>query len=118
MKLINPLLILRILSSILMIETISFLLCLPIVYLYDEPGTPFYWSAAITFLISTVFYIVSSKADIDRFTNRDGYLVVTIAWILFSSAGSLPYLLSGTIPNFINAFLNQHQGLQLQDPQY
>ncbi|MBK7132741.1 MAG: TrkH family potassium uptake protein [Bacteroidales bacterium] len=110
MKLINPLLILRILSSILMIETISFLLCLPIVYLYDEPGTPFYWSAAITFLISTVFYIVSSKADIDRFTNRDGYLVVTIAWILFSSAGSLPYLLSGTIPNFINAFFESTSG--------
>lgn len=110
MKLINPLLILRILSSILMIETISFLLCLPIVYIYNEPGAPFYWSAAITFIISSVFYIVSSKADIDRFTNRDGYLVVTIAWILFSAAGSLPYLLSGTIPNFVNAFFESASG--------
>jgi len=110
MKLINPLLILRILSSILMIETISFLLCLPIVYLYNEPGSPFYWSAAITFLISSVFYIVSSKAEIDKFTNRDGYLVVTIAWVLFSAFGSLPYLLSGTIPNFINAFFESTSG--------
>jgi trk system potassium uptake protein TrkH len=93
-----------------MIETISFLFCLPIVYLYNEPGSPFYWSAAITFLISSVFYIVSSKAEIDKFTNRDGYLVVTIAWILFSAFGSLPYLLSGTIPNFINAFFESTSG--------
>jgi trk system potassium uptake protein TrkH len=93
-----------------MIETISFLLCLPVVYLYNEPGSPFYWSAAITFLISSVFYIVSSKAEIDKFTNRDGYLVVTIAWILFSAFGSLPYLLSGTIPNFINAFFESTSG--------
>lgn len=110
MKLINPLLILRILSSILMIETISFLFCLPIVYLYNEPGSPFYWSAAITFILSSVFYIASTKADIDKFTNRDGYLVVTIAWILFSAMGSLPYLLSGTIPNFINAFFESTSG--------
>ncbi len=110
MKLINPLLILRILSSILMIETISFLFCLPVVYLYDEPGSPFYWSAAITFIISSIFYIASTKADTEKFTNRDGYLVVTIAWILFSALGSLPYLLSGTIPNFINAFFESTSG--------
>lgn len=110
MKLINPLLILRILSSILMIESISFLFCLPIVYLYDEPGSPFYWSAAITFLLSSVFYIASTKAETEKFTNRDGYLVVTIAWIMFSAMGSLPYLISGTIPNFINAFFESTSG--------
>jgi trk system potassium uptake protein TrkH len=110
MKLINPLLILRILSTILMMETISFLFCLPVVYIYNESGTPFYWSAAITFMISTVFYIISSKADTKKFTNRDGYLVVTIAWILFSALGALPYLISGTIPNFINAFFESTSG--------
>lgn len=110
MKLINPLLILRILSSILMIETISFLFCLPIVYIYNESGSPFYWSAAITFVISSVFYLASSKAETDKFNNRDGYLVVTISWILFSFFGSLPYLISGAIPNFINAFFESTSG--------
>jgi trk system potassium uptake protein TrkH len=110
MKLINPLLILRILSSILVIETISFLLCLPVAYIYKEPAAPFYWSAAITFIISSVFYISSSKAETDKFTNRDGYLVVTLAWTLFSILGALPYLISQTIPSLVNALFESTSG--------
>ncbi len=110
MKLINPLQILRILSTILVIETISFLFCLPVVYLYDEPASPFYWSAAITFFISSLFYLISAKATTDKLSNRDGYLAVTISWILFSILGTLPYLLSGTIPTFINAFFESTSG--------
>jgi len=37
MKLINPLVILRILSTILLIESISFLACLPVSLIYKEP---------------------------------------------------------------------------------
>jgi trk system potassium uptake protein len=110
MKLINPLLILRILSTILLIETISFLFCLPVVFIYKESANPFLWSAAITFLISTLFYSVSRKADKERFTNRDGYLAVAISWVIISISGALPYLLSGTIPSFINACFESTSG--------
>ena len=110
MKLINPLLILRILSTILLIETISFLFCLPVVFIYKEQPNPFLWSAAITFLISTLFYSVSRTADKERFTNRDGYLTVAISWVIISISGALPYLLSGTIPSFINACFESTSG--------
>ena len=110
MKLINPLLILRILSTILLIETISFLFCLPVVFIYKEQPNPFLWSAAITFLISTLFYSVSRTADKERFTNRDGYLTVAISWVIISISGALPYLLSGTIPTFINACFESTSG--------
>jgi trk system potassium uptake protein TrkH len=110
MKLINPLLILRILSSILVIETISFLLCLPVAYIYKETATPFYLSAAITFFLSTIFYFISGKADMNKFTNRDGYLLVTISWLLFLGMGALPYMFSGTIPSFIDAFFESSSG--------
>jgi len=110
MKLINPLLILRILSTILLIEAISFLFCLPVVFIYKEQPNPFLWSAAITFLISTLFYSVSRTADKERFTNRDGYLTVAISWVIISISGALPYLLSGTIPSFINACFESTSG--------
>lgn len=110
MKLINPLLILRILSTILMIETISFLFCLPVVFIYKESPDPFLGSAAITFLIAIIFYIISRKADKNKFTNRDGYLSVTLSWVIFSVLGTLPYLLSNTIPSFINAFFEATSG--------
>lgn len=110
MKLINPLLILRILSTILLIETISFLFCLPVVYIYNEKAYPFLISALITFFISSVFYTISRNADKDKFGNRDGYLAVTISWIMFSVLGTLPYLISGSIPSFIDAFFESTSG--------
>jgi trk system potassium uptake protein TrkH len=110
MKLINPLLILRIISTILLIETISFILCLPVAYFYKESQVPFLWSALITFMISAIFYFVSIKADTGKFSNRDGYLAVTLSWIIFSILGSLPYILSGTIPSFIDACFESTSG--------
>lgn len=110
MKLINPLLILRILSTILLIETISYFFCLPVVFIYKESPNPFLLSAAITILISGVFYFVSRKADTKKFSNRDGYLAVTLSWVVFSLLGALPYLISGTIPSFIDAFFESTSG--------
>jgi trk system potassium uptake protein len=110
MKLINPLLILRILSTVLLIETLSFLFCLPVVFMYNESPSPFLWSAVITVLLSGLFYIVSRGADPEKFSNRDGYLAVTVSWIIFSLIGTLPYLISNTIPSFIDAFFESTSG--------
>lgn len=110
MKLINPLLILRILSTVLLIETLSFSFCLPVVFMYNESPSPFLWSAAITILLSGLFYIVSRGSDPEKFSNRDGYLAVTVSWIVFSLLGTLPYLLSNTIPTFIDAFFESTSG--------
>ena len=110
MKLINPLLIVRILSTVLLIETISYLVCLPVAYIYKESPSPFLWSAAITALLSAVSYLVSRNSDTNKFSNRDGYLAVTISWIVFSVLGTLPYMVSGTIPSFVNAFFESTSG--------
>lgn len=111
MKLINPLLIIRILSTILLIETLAYLCCLPVVYIYKESQAPFLWSAAITIFLSSVFYFISIGADSKKFSNRDGFLAVTLSWIVFSLLGSLPYIISGTIPSFIDAFFESTSGL-------
>jgi len=110
MKLINPRLIIRILGIILVIETISFLSCLPVVYIYKESPFPFIWSAIIAFTVSSLFSWYSRDADTSKFSNRDGYLVVTIAWLLFLSMATLPYIISGTIPSFIDAFFETSSG--------
>lgn len=110
MKLINPLLIIRIISTMLLIETVLYLLCLPVVFIYDESPAPFIRSAAITFFISSVFYLISAKADAAKFSNRDGFLSVTLSWVIFSVLGSLPYMFSGAIPSFIDAFFESTSG--------
>ncbi len=110
MKLINPLLIIRIFSTILLIETISFFFCLPVVLIYHESAVPFLVSGAITLILSAICYLISRGADSEKFSNRDGFLAVTLSWIVFSVLGSLPYLISGTIPSFVNAFFESTSG--------
>lgn len=110
MKLINPLLILRILSTILLIESISFILCGPVAIIYNEPLNPFLWSALITAFLYFLFYISSRKAETKNISNRDGYIAVTFSWLIFTALGTLPYIISGYIPSFIDAFFESSSG--------
>jgi trk system potassium uptake protein TrkH len=110
MKLINPLLILRILSRILLIETFAFIFCLPVSLIYNEPSSPFILSASVTLGLSGLFFLSARKADASKFSSRDGYLAVVISWIVFTMLGTLPYILSNTIPSFIDAFFESTSG--------
>jgi trk system potassium uptake protein len=110
MKLIHPLAIIRILSTILLIESISFLACIPVALIYKEPLAAFVWSAMITGILSVILRVISLNSEKGKLSNRDGYLAVTLSWILLSVMGALPYLLSGTIPSFINAFFESTSG--------
>jgi len=110
MKLINPLIIIRILGIILFIETISFLFCLPVVFIYRESPLPFILPALIAFSITAMFYYISKKADISKVSARDGYMAVTLTWLIFTAMGTLPYLFSGTINSFVDAFFESTSG--------
>jgi trk system potassium uptake protein TrkH len=110
MKLITPHQIFRILSIILLIETVAFLLCIPVAYFYEEALSPFFLSGLITYIFSTILSLLSGKSKTEKFSNRDGYLVVTIAWILFLTFGTLPYLISGSTASFTDALFESCSG--------
>jgi trk system potassium uptake protein TrkH len=110
MKLINPLIILRILSTILLIETFSYLFCLPVAIYYKEAFSPFLWSSLTAASLYIILRVSSIKADTRKMSNRDGFLAVTLSWIIFCVMGALPYLYSQTIPSFINAFFESTSG--------
>lgn len=40
----------------------------------------------------------------------DGFAIVALGWILFSFFGSLPFVLSGAIPSFIDSFFEMASG--------
>ncbi len=110
MKLINPFVILRILSTILFIESVTYLLCIPVAHLYRESTFPFLWSSLITILISTFFFIISKNADIQRITNKEGILAVTLSWLTLTLCGTFPYIMSGDIPSLVDAFFESASG--------
>lgn len=110
MKLINPFVILRILSVILLIETISLLSCLPVALIFKEPLFPFLWSSAVTLMLSGILYFLTERVKILKITNREGFLSVTLSWFIVILFGTLPFLLSGSIPSFTDAFFESCSG--------
>lgn len=50
------------------------------------------------------------RAKASRLKLREGFLVVTLSWLLASLIGCLPYLATGTIDGFVNAFFEAVSG--------
>lgn len=111
MKLIHPLIILRILGIILLIMGISILCCIPIALIYDETIWPFVYSSGIVIILGVAAFISTRKEDMSQVSSRDGYVAVTLAWLEFSVLGCMPYLFSGAIPHFVNALFESTSGI-------
>ncbi|MFN8241174.1 MAG: TrkH family potassium uptake protein [Bacteroidales bacterium] len=102
--------ILKILGTILFIETLAFMLVVVVAIIYGESTSPFLLPAAVTALLSVIFYFLSGRADDSVVGTKEGYLSVTLAWLLISFAGAFPFLLSGTVSSFTDAFFESASG--------
>ena len=72
------------------------------------------WSALLTCTVLTLVAGAASWAwgrNHDRkITTREGFLVVTMAWVVFCLLGMLPYLMLGTCTDVASAFLEAMSG--------
>lgn len=57
--------------------------------------------------IVTMLFTTKHKKEMNK---REGYIVVAFGWIIMSLSGTLPYLLTDSIPNFTNAFFETMSG--------
>ena len=100
----NPKLIYKILGSLLCIESIFMALCLLISIGYGEDDIlSFTISIFITVIAAFIMRYLGRHAN-NSLSRKDAFLVVTLAWSVFSLFGTLPYMIGGYIPNFTNAY--------------
>ncbi|WP_245915721.1 TrkH family potassium uptake protein [Mangrovibacterium marinum] len=66
-------------------------------------------SALITLGVGGLAVATMFKAE-KRFSKNDGFIIVSLVWIVFSLFGSLPYLLSNSIPRLSDAFFETMSG--------
>ena len=52
-----------------------------------------------------------SAGKIEEFSVRDGFAIVTLGWVAVAAFGSLPYLITGSIPSVSGAFFEAMSGL-------
>ncbi len=106
----NPKTTVRILGILLMVEGFFMWLSALIAFLYGESdAVHFLLSGAITALVGFTAFFITRKAKLEV-TKRDGYVIVTSGWLFFSFFGTLPFILTGAIPNFTNAFFETISG--------
>lgn len=75
----------------------------------DGAGVSMVLAGLVTLAIGGLFMVATRKhhKEIDK---HDGYIIVTFGWLFMSLTGTLPYLFTGAIPGFVNAFFETMSG--------
>jgi len=102
--------ILLVLGLLLVIEGVFMILSGGISWMYGEFDLPYHFiSAAICIGFGGIIAGVNWNAP-KAIGKREGYLIVTLVWVVFSLFGLLPFWLSGAIPSFTDAFFETMSG--------
>jgi len=106
----NYKLVLRIMGSLALVESVVLLFVCLIPLIYGE-------NDAIYFLISSAISLAFAGTALFFGRNppptigkREGSVIVTFTWIIFSLVGLLPFWMSGSIPSFTDAFFETISG--------
>lgn len=106
----NVKLIIRVLGFLSLVEGIAMLLALLVSVIYGEHDVnAFVISSAISAVSGGLILLLTRNASRD-IGKREGFIIVSFSWIIFSFFGSLPYILSGSIPNLTDAFFETISG--------
>ncbi len=99
-----------VLGVLLIIEG-SFMLMPGIVaIIYGEPDTPYHFISALVCCMAGSVLAFLFRNHERSFGRRDGYVIVSAVWIVFSLFGALPFWLSGALPSFTDAFYETMSG--------
>jgi len=80
-------------------------------YIYGETDIikPFLLSAVIPTAIGLVL-VKFFETNLDQLKVRDGFVIVTLCWILACFVGAIPFVATGSIPHFTDAFFESCSG--------
>ena len=79
-------------------------------YIYDDGVTQSLILSGTIVLSAGLILMLISKDFSKEMNKREGYIVVAFGWIVMAISGTLPYILTGAIPNFTNAFFETISG--------
>ena len=106
----NGKLIFRLIGAILLVEAAAMLPALFIALGYGEGDAAAFLITIVLLCAIGVPLRLFLKADHTNLRAREGFLVVSLAWVLLSVFGALPFVFSGVIPNFIDALFEAVSG--------
>ena len=79
-------------------------------YAYKDGVTIQIALAALLTAFTGLAFMFFTREHTKELGKREGYIVVTFGWVFMSFSGTLPYIFSGAIPDFTNAFFETISG--------
>jgi trk system potassium uptake protein TrkH len=107
---INFRIIARVFSLLLIVEGFFMLLTAGVSYLYKDHATSSLIYSALITIVTGIIVFTPLRNEEKVYGNKEGYLIVTGIWLIFSLFGTLPFLFSGSINNFGDAFFESMSG--------
>ena len=94
----------------LVITGLSMLIPTVISWSFSEPDLSGHLqSMIICIVVGIPFWLITRRSR--ALNSKDGFAIVSFAWLIVAFAGSLPFYLSGTIPNFTDAWFEAMSGV-------
>lgn len=106
----NYRLIFRIVGGLLIFKSVLLLTAIIIAFYFDEHVITHFLITSAVCLILGVFLFFSGRNASPVIGKREGLIIVTGIWVVFSFIGFLPYWLSGSIPSFTDAYFETMSG--------
>ena len=101
----------KIFGSILCVLSASMLLPLIVGLIYKDYASSL--AFAYTLVPSSILGLLLIKltsVKSNKLKMRDGAFIVSVSWILCGLIGAIPFVITGSIPNFISAFFETCSG--------
>jgi trk system potassium uptake protein len=106
----NVKIVIRVLGFLILIEGIAIATALLVSLYYGEyDARAFFISMLINFFSGGLILLLTKNTD-KKLGKREAFLIVSLVWVVCSAFGSLPYILSGALPRFHDAFFETMSG--------
>ena len=107
----NPQSVLRFIGILILFLGLSMAAPLIVSFIYQDGTTrALFNSMLITCGIGLLIFLVTRKNKGAHLNHRDGVAIVTFGWIAAGIVGAIPFLMSGAIPDFSNAYFESLSG--------
>ena len=104
--------IINVIGTLMLLNGTLMLSSLPFAYYYDQIDIfqDFIICSFITLFFGFIMRLSTKNDRNSEIKKRDGYLIVVGGWLFMSLFGSLPFIFSGSISSFTDAFFETMSG--------
>ncbi|GIR57827.1 MAG: potassium transporter [Crocinitomicaceae bacterium] len=108
----NSSVIVYVIGTLLLLNGSLMLSCVPFAIYYDDQNhiNTFLLCSLITISFGFLLRFLTKDEKNAEIKKRDGYLIVVSGWLCMTFFGTLPYLLTESIPSFTDAFFETMSG--------